>query len=90
MVYKNLTHRKFNCNRNFISCKDTNKVRAKHSKSDNFEVMAYGNPDEIIEELFDSPLFRYQFVLQTQMRGSNFIFDCVNLRYYIPFTLTFN
>ena len=22
-----------------------------HSKSDNFEVMAYGNPDEIIEEL---------------------------------------
>ena len=52
--------------------------------------MAYGNPDEIIEELFDSLLFRYQFVLQTQIRGSNFIFDCVNLRYYIPFTLTFN
>ena len=52
--------------------------------------MAYGNTYEIIEELFGSLLFRYQFALQTQITGSNFIFDCVNLRYYIPFTLTFN
>ena len=45
-------------------------------------VMIYGNPDEIIEEIFDSLLSRYQVVLETQMRLINFIFDCVNLLHY--------
>ena len=43
------------------------------------EVMAFDDTDEIIEELFDSLLFRYQISLETQMRGSGFIFDCVNV-----------
>ena len=42
--------------------------------------MAY-NPDETIEELFDSALSRYQISLETQMKESDFIFDCVNLLY---------
>ena len=49
-----------------------------HSKSDNIKVMAQDNPDEIIEELFDLLLCRYQIGLETQMRGS----DCVNLLYH--------
>ena len=53
-----------------------------HSKSDNIEVMAHDNPDEIIEDLFDLLLCRYQINLETQMRGSDFTFDCVNLLYH--------
>ena len=37
---------------------------------------------KLLKNFFDLPLFRYQIGLQTQMRGSGFIFDCVNLLYY--------
>ena len=43
--------------------------------------MAYDNANEIIKELSDSLLSRYRIGLWTQMRGSDFIFDCVNLLY---------
>ena len=33
--------------------------------------------DEIIEDLFDSLLQRYQKNLYESMRGSEFVFDCV-------------
>ena len=46
------------------------------------KVMTNNNLDVITEELFDSVLPRYQIGLNTQMRGSEFIFDCVNLLYY--------
>ena len=62
-----------------ISSKDADEEQTMHSKSDNMEVMAFDDTDEIIEELFDSLLFRYQISLETQMRGSGFIFDCVNV-----------
>ena len=52
-----------------------------HSKSDNIEVMTCDNPDEIIEEHFVSLLSRYQISLETEMRGTDFIFDCVNSLY---------
>ena len=45
------------------------------------KVMTNNNLDVITEELFDSVLPRYQIGLNTQMRGSEFIFDCVNLLY---------
>ena len=45
-----------------------------HSKSDNIEVMANDNLGEIIEKLFDLLLYRYQIILETQMRGSDCIF----------------
>ena len=45
-----------------------------HSRSD--------NPDEVIEELSESLLNRYQIRLETSMRGSYFIFDFVYLLYY--------
>ena len=44
--------------------------------------MTYDNPNEIIEKLFDSHLSKYQISLQIQMRGNDFVFDCVNLLYY--------
>lgn len=62
---------------NSISCKDTNQWRTMNSKRDNIEVLTYDNLDEVIEELFDLLRSRYQIVLETQMRGINFIFDCV-------------
>ena len=51
------------------------------TKSDNM-VMAYDNPNEIIKELFDLLLSKYQNGLEIQMRGSDFIFDCVHLIHY--------
>ena len=50
-----------------------------HSKSDNREVMPFDTADEVIEELFESLHYRYQIGLDTFMRGSDFIFDFVNL-----------
>ena len=38
-------------------------------------------PDQVIEELFQSLLFRYQNGLETSMRITEFIFDCVHLLY---------
>ena len=46
------------------------------------KVMIFDNPGEVIDEIFDWLLSRYQIALGTQMIGSNFIFDCVNLIYY--------
>ena len=34
--------------------------------------------NDIVEELFKSTLERYQTGLQESMRGSKFVFDCVN------------
>ena len=35
--------------------------------------------DKVIEEHFQSLLSRYPIGLETSMRGSHFIFDCVHL-----------
>ena len=53
-----------------------------HSKSKNIEIVINDEPDEVIEELFQSLLFMYQIGLETSLRGSDFIFDCVQLLYY--------
>ena len=45
------------------------------------DIMISDKADEIIEELFQSLLNRYQIRLETLMRVSDFIFDCVNLLY---------
>ena len=52
-----------------------------HSKSDIIELMIYDNADEVIEEPFKPLLNRYQIGLETLMRGSDFIFDCIYLLY---------
>ena len=44
----------------FISCKDSDETRNMRTKSDNIEIMMSSETDEIIEELFESLLQRYQ------------------------------
>ena len=52
------------------------------SKSNNVQFMFYDNAHEVIEQLFESLLNRYQVGLEISMRVSDFIFDCVHLLYY--------
>ena len=52
------------------------------TKSDNVHILMVSKTDEIIEELFESLLQNYQKDLEESMKGSNFIFDSVDLLYY--------
>ena len=45
---------------NFISCKDSDETRTMHTKSNNVEIRMGSETDEIIEELFESFLQKYQ------------------------------
>ena len=53
-----------------------------HTKSNNVEIMMGSETDEIIKELFKSILQRYQEGLEESTRGSEFIFDSVDVLYY--------
>ena len=53
-----------------------------HSKSDKIEFMLYDNTNEVVNELFEPLLSRYEFGLETSMRGSDFIFDSIRLLFY--------
>ena len=64
---------------NFMSSKNNDEESLMHSKSDNIKIMTNEKADEVIEELFQSLLSRYQIGLETSMKGSDFIFDCVHL-----------
>ena len=52
-----------------------------HTKSHNVEIMMASEADKIIEELFESFLQNYRKYLEESMKGSDFIFDSVNLLY---------
>ena len=67
---------------NFISSKNNDEERHMHSKSDNVEIMMNDKADEVIEEPFQSFLSRYQIKLETSVKGSEFVFHCVQLLYY--------
>ena len=67
---------------NFISSKDNDQERVMQSKSDNREFMIYDNADEVIEELFEPLINRYQIRLETSMTGSDITFDCAHLMEY--------
>ena len=64
---------------NFISSKDSEETRNKHTKSYNIEIMMGNETDEIIEKLFESLLQNYQKNLEESMRGSEFVFDSIDL-----------
>ena len=51
-----------------------------NSKSDNIEIMINDEPDEVIKELFDSLINRYQNNLEL-MKGSEIVFTYVYLLY---------
>ena len=58
---------------NFISLKDVDEERVMHTKSDSKEFMT----NNIVDELFEKHLSKYQDNLGTRMEGSGFVFDSV-------------
>ena len=67
---------------NFIFSKDSDETRNMHTKSNDIEIMVGSETREIIEELFKSLLQRYQEGLKESTKGSQFIFDSVNILHY--------
>ena len=68
---------------NFSSSKpDSDEIHIMRTKSDNIEMMIGSETDEVIGELFESLLKRYQEDLEESMRVSELIFDTVNALYY--------
>ena len=57
-----------------MSFRDTDKECVLHSKSDNI-VMTYDKADEVIKELLESFLYRYQTGLEQSVKSSDFVFD---------------
>ena len=64
-----------------MSSKDTKQTHVMHHESDNIEIMIDNKTNEIIKELFESVLSRYQIDLEESMRGNGFAFDCIDLLY---------
>ena len=60
-----------------------------HLKSNNKEFMAYDDANEVVNELFESLLSRYQISLEISMKGSDFIFDSVKLLCYKFYKINF-
>ena len=67
---------------NFISSKDSDETRTTHAKSNNVEIMMDSDTDEVIEDLFDFFLQKYQEGLEESMRGSRYTYDSVDALYY--------
>ena len=53
-----------------------------HSSSSNIKLTSYNDANEVVDELFESLRSRYRENLETSMRGSDFNFDSVQLKYY--------
>ena len=67
---------------NFASTKDSRETRTMDTKINNIETMMVSKTDDIIDELFESFLQRYQERLKEKMKGSEFVFECVDLLCY--------
>ena len=67
---------------NFFCLRDSKEARTMHSKSDNIKIMIGSKTDEIIDELFESLLKKYQKDLEESMKGGDFVVDTVDLLYY--------
>ena len=68
---------------NFISLKPgSDETRIMYTRSDNIEIIFDDDNHDIIEQLFESLLQKYEENLQNKMRRSEFEFDGVNFLYY--------
>ena len=67
---------------NFISSKYSDDTRTMHTKINNVEIMIGSETDEIIKDLFQSFLQKYQEESEESMRGSEFVYDSVDVLYY--------
>ena len=64
---------------NFVSSKDSKETHAMYTKSGNIEIMIGTKTDETIERLFESLLERYEKILEEKMKGSEFVYDSVEI-----------
>ena len=53
-----------------------------YTNSDNIDIRIGNETDEIIGKLFKSLLERYQKGLEENMKGSEFVYDSINLLHY--------
>ena len=67
---------------NFIFSKDSDDTRTVHTKSNTVEIMMGSETDEIIKDLFESFLQKYQEGLEESTRGSDFAYDSIDALYY--------
>ena len=75
----------------FISSKpDSDETRIMHTKSNNVEIMIGSDTNEVIEELFESLLQRYQKELEESMKRSELVFEGANALYYDLNKITLN
>ena len=66
----------------FISYKDSDEICTMRAKNNNMEIIMGNETDEIVKELFESLLQKYQKGLKNKMRGSKFVFDSIDLLNY--------
>ena len=64
---------------NFISSIDFDETRNMHTKNDNIEILMGSETDEIVKQLFESLLQRYQEGLEKSMKIGEFVFDSVDV-----------
>ena len=67
---------------NYISSKDSDETQTMHTKSNNVKIMLGSETNEIIENVFVSFLQKYQEELEESMRGSEFVYDSVDVLYH--------
>ena len=58
-----------------MSSKDTDEEHEMHSKSDNIAIKVDNEADEVINNLFESRLSRYEIGLDILIKDSDFVFD---------------
>ena len=66
----------------FIYFIDKNQTELMHTKSDNVEIMNGTDTSDAINELINSFMTRYQEGLETKVKGSNYIFEHIDLLEY--------
>ena len=66
----------------FISSLGTSEIREMYTESDNMKIMSGIEADDIIKELFNSCLKRYQENVETKMRASSFVLEGIKLLSY--------
>ena len=61
-----------------------------HSTNDNIRITTGNEVDQVIKETLELLLFGYQKGLEKSVKGSNFVFHCVDLLYYKCYKINFD
>ena len=62
-----------------MSLKDDDEKRVRYARIENIKFTSYGDPNKVVDELFDLLRWRYQGNLETLMWGIYYFFDSVQL-----------